>query len=186
MAMTILLKRGSQTDIDNLTLMKGETALAYSGDNKSVALYAGDGNGGIILVNPDVSSDITSVLAQANGYTDEQIAALVNGAPEAMNTLSELAEAMVSNEDVIDALNAAIGDKVDKVEGKELSSNDYTDAEKEKLDGVAVRANNYVHPSTHEASMITQDSTHRFVSDIEKASWDDKLDENSTVDGGTF
>ena len=29
----------------------------------------------------------------------------------------------------------------------------------------------YTHPSTHEASMITQDATHRFVSDAEKNAW---------------
>lgn len=36
--------------------------------------------------------------------------------------------------------------KVDKVEGKGLSSNDYTDEEKAKLAGIAENANNYVHP----------------------------------------
>lgn len=37
--------------------------------------------------------------------------------------------------------------KVDKVEGKELSSNDFTDAYKTKLDGIAVQANKYVLPT---------------------------------------
>lgn len=37
--------------------------------------------------------------------------------------------------------------KVDKVEGKELSSNDFTDAYKTKLDGIATRANKYVLPT---------------------------------------
>lgn len=186
MAMTILLKRGAQADLSNLTLQEGETALAYNSDKTGVALYAGDGKGGIILVNPDISGDITGALSQAKGYTDEKIDSLVNGAPEAMDTLAELAEAIASNKEVMDALNAAIGNKVSKVDGKDLSSNDYTDAEKEKLDGIAVRANNYTHPTSHPASIITQDATHRFVSDDEKISWDDKLDENSTIDGGTF
>lgn len=34
--------------------------------------------------------------------------------------------------------------------------------------------------------MITQDSTHRFVSDAEKTAWNSKLDSTSTIDGGTF
>ena len=63
--------------------------------------------------------------------------------------------------------------KVDKVDGKQLSANDYTTAEKNKLSGIAEKANNYVHPSTHPATMIQQDSTHRFVSDDEKTSWND-------------
>lgn len=37
--------------------------------------------------------------------------------------------------------------KVDKVEGKELSSNDFTDAYKTKLDGIAAQVNKYVLPT---------------------------------------
>lgn len=45
-------------------------------------------------------------------------------------------------------VDKAIADKVDKVEGKQLSTEDYTTAEKTKLQGVAANANNYVHPTT--------------------------------------
>lgn len=45
---------------------------------------------------------------------------------------------------------------------------------KKKLDGIATGANNYVHPSNHPATMITQDATHRFVSDTEKSTWNAK------------
>ena len=45
---------------------------------------------------------------------------------------------------------------------------------KKKLDGIATGANNYVHPSSHSATMITQDATHRFVSDTEKSTWNAK------------
>ena len=45
---------------------------------------------------------------------------------------------------------------------------------KKKLDGIAMGANNYVHPSSHPASMIAQDATHRFVSDTEKNTWNGK------------
>ena len=57
----VLIKRGQQADISNLTLVEGELALAYNADKTSIALYAGDGNGGKVLVNPDVSEDITGV-----------------------------------------------------------------------------------------------------------------------------
>ena len=43
---------------------------------------------------------------------------------------------------------AKIANKVDKVEGKQLSTEDYTTAEKTKPQGVAANANNYVHPTT--------------------------------------
>lgn len=43
-----------------------------------------------------------------------------------------------------------------------------------KLEGIEVNANNYVHPVSHPASMIDQDSTHRMVSDVKIAEWDAK------------
>ena len=53
------------------------------------------------------------------------------------------------------AIYTALVGKVDAESGKGLSTNDYTSAEKQKLAGIAAGANNYVHPSTHPASMIT-------------------------------
>ena len=61
-----------------------------------------------------------------------------------------------------------LNNKVDKVSGKELSTNDYTTAEKNKLADIDDGANAYVHPNTHEATMITQDATHRFLTDTER------------------
>lgn len=46
-------------------------------------------------------------------------------------------------------------------------------SDKSKLDGVANNANNYTHPSTHPATMIVEDTTHRFTTDTEKSSWND-------------
>jgi len=42
----------------------------------------------------------------------------------------------------------AIKNKVDKVDGKGLSTNDYTTAEKTKLAGIVDGANKYVHPTS--------------------------------------
>jgi|GEM_PF-1634813 len=50
-----------------------------------------------------------------------------------------------------------------------------TAAQASKLDGVGDNANNYTHPASHPASMITPDSTHRFVTDTEKSTWNGKL-----------
>ena len=57
--------------------------------------------------------------------------------------------------------------------------------DKYKLDGVAAGANNYSHPASHVATMITQSATHRFVSDIEKNTWNGKADIKSPVFTGT-
>jgi len=73
-------------------------------------------------------------------------------------------------------LTNGLATKVDKVIGKVLSSNDYTDTEKTKLFGIDVGANNYSHPSTHPASIIDESITRRFVSDAEKTTWNNKSD----------
>lgn len=91
---------------------------------------------------------------------------------------TKITEASLGGE--IDLSNYATKDdlnsKVDKIEGKGLSANDYTDEEKNKLNGIEEGANNYIHPTRHEASMIIEDNTHRFVTDEEKSGWDNKSD----------
>ena len=67
-----------------------------------------------------------------------------------------------------------ISGKVDKVSGKSLISN----TEIERLANMEDYANNYTHPSTHNASIIKEDSTHRFITDLERINWNNKVDEN--------
>lgn len=62
------------------------------------------------------------------------------------------------------------------MEGKGLSTEDYTTAEKSKLARIAENANNYLHPENHPASIITQDADNRFVTDAEKTSWNNKAE----------
>ncbi|MGL5328323.1 MAG: hypothetical protein ACRDD7_03570, partial [Peptostreptococcaceae bacterium] len=69
--------------------------------------------------------------------------------------------------DEINLMDVEIKNKVNKVVGKELSTNDYTTLEKQKLSGIADNANNYTHPATHDASMIVENTNKRFVSDAE-------------------
>lgn len=59
---------------------------------------------------------IDAAMAQANAYTLQKIADLINGAPESMDTLKEVADAIAANEGVMDALNAAIGTKAAQAE----------------------------------------------------------------------
>lgn len=223
---TILLKRGLITNINNVTLQEGELALAYNTDKTKIALYAGDGNGGKVLVNPDVivptkvsdlandsnfqtGDDVATAIVSAIAATGHASFKKVDSVPTAdtavdnvlylvMNSATNHYDiyAKVGNEIVLlddttvdlsgYATKTELDGKVDKVDGKGLSSNDYTTADKDKLAGIAANANNYTHPSSHAASMITQDSTHRFVTDAEKSTWDSKLDTSSTIDGGTF
>lgn len=52
-------------------------------------------------------------------------------------------------------------------------------ADKKKLDGIATGANAYTHPSSHPASIIAQDATHRFVTDSEKTAWNKAVSSTS-------
>ena len=103
---------------------------------------------------------------------------------------------------LINAIRTSINNKVDKVSGKQLSSNDYTTTEKNKLSGIEAGAEknvvtsvngqtgsitldlgtDYTHPTTHPASMIVEDATHRFVTDTEKTTWNNK---QNTLTAGT-
>jgi hypothetical protein len=49
-----------------------------------------------------------TVLASANQYTDDAITSLINGAPQALDTLNELASALGDNEDAVAALVSSI------------------------------------------------------------------------------
>ena len=91
-------------------------------------------------VGADASGSANTALTNAQSYTDTAIANLINGAPTTLDTLGEIAAAMSEYPEVVDALEQAIGNKVDKVSGKGLSTNDYTTTEKNKLSGIAANA----------------------------------------------
>ena len=57
---------------------------------------------------------LTENATAANSYTDAKVAALVDSAPETLDTLKEIADAIQENESTVDAINAAIANKADK------------------------------------------------------------------------
>ena len=184
---TILLKRGLASALEGLEIAEGEVVIAYDTEDKNSAkIYVGGAGGTKILVTADVAAAIEQAKTYTDTTVDEKIKALIDNAPQELDTLKELADELQKNEGLMETLQAAIGNKVDKEDGKQLSDENYTSAEKTKLSGIADGANNYVHPAKHEATIITEDTTHRFVTDAEKTKWDAKYDANSTIDGGTF
>lgn len=131
-----------------------------------------------------VDQQDTAKLSEAKSYAEKLVSDLINGAPESLDTLKELADAVTNNTELMGVLNEAIGNKVSKETGKSLSTNDYTTAEKNKLVGIAANANNYAHPVNHPATIITLDATHRFVTDTEKTTWNNKVDAAFVEDNG--
>ena len=69
-------------------------------------------------------------------YTDTKIANLINGAPETMDTLKEVSDAIASNRTVEEALNKAIGTKASQTDFNAHTSNmkvHITNTERENL-----------------------------------------------------
>ncbi len=73
---------------------------------------------------------------QTEAQVKALIDALVNSSPETLDTLKELADALGNNPNFATTMANQLGQKVDKIEGKQLSTEDYTTEEKEKLAGL--------------------------------------------------
>lgn len=104
---------------------------------------------------PPENTNNTQIATTA--FVKTLISNLINGAPETLDTLKEIADALGENDDAVQALNVAIGNKVDKVAGKGLSANDFTTAEKNKLSGIAADAEANVQ-SDWNVSDVTSDA----------------------------
>lgn len=144
----------------------------------------------IIEIYPKVlyndNTTVSSLNKEIEKYTDSKIAELVDSAPETLDTLNELANALGNDPNFATTITNKLGNKVDKVTGKQLSTEDYTTWEKKKLAGIEENATNYIHPSTHPASMIEEDENHRFSTDSEKESWNNKLDSTNELSVDTL
>ena len=67
---------------------------------------------------------IDGAYANSNKYTDQKIADLINGAPETMDTLKEVADAIEKNKSVVEALDKSIGTKANQNELDTHTGND--------------------------------------------------------------
>ena len=88
-----------------------------------------------------------------NGLISDAIDDLINGAPATYDTLKEIADWIATHQSEYEALIAGLATKVDKVTGKDLSTNDFTDAYKTKLDGIEANANAYVLPQASASTL---------------------------------
>lgn len=110
-------------------------------NNRSNAL-AIDWNGLIYINNSETGASFTDFYTklQTDTRITEKVVEIVADAPEDFDTLKEISDWISGHEDSAAAMNSAIqanttaiAGKVDKVSGKDLSTNDYTTAEKTKL-----------------------------------------------------
>lgn len=76
----------------------------------------------------DAKADVNAALATAKAYTEAQIAALVNNAPIALDTLNELAQKLAGDESALNALIAQMEGKASKAEVSALAAQTKQDA----------------------------------------------------------
>ena len=102
--------------------------------------------------NTTLAAKLSEIIENINdiGDVDAKISTaidnLIGGAPETYNTLKEIADYIATHQDEYSALIQTIAGKVDKVEGKGLSTEDFTSELKAKLDAIAEGANKYELP----------------------------------------
>lgn len=129
----IQMKQKNGTGWDSL-FPKTKANLVYLNSGKTVevaiteilTLIGAGGNGGVSLI--DVQNEIKKV---------------VGSAPAALDTLQELSTALNNDSSFSTTITNALTNKVDKITGKGLSTEDFTTALKIKLDGLV----NYSHPT---------------------------------------
>jgi hypothetical protein len=78
-----------------------------------------------------------SAESSANSHTDTAIANLIASSPATLDTLNELAAALGDDPNFATTITNALANKVDKVAGKGLSANDFTDTLLNKLNVIA-------------------------------------------------
>lgn len=82
----------------------------------------------------ELLSSLASKVTMAE--VDAEIEKVIGSAPEALDTLQELAAALGSDPNFATTVTTAIGNKVDKISGKQLSTRDFTAALQRKLNGL--------------------------------------------------
>ncbi len=100
----------SKTDANSTFLTEKQVNnIVYGSETKPT------GNVEVVTTNNLTTTLATySTTTEMNSAIDTKIAALVDGAPETLNTLNELAEALKTEQDAVDAIEAGIANKADK------------------------------------------------------------------------
>ena len=101
---TFIVKNGSK-GADGIIGKDGKSAYEYAKEN---------GYTGTEEEFAEVLASTDTILSEAKSYTDTSVAELVGTAPETLDTLEEVAKAIKENEDVVTALNSAIGSKANQ------------------------------------------------------------------------
>lgn len=148
-------------------------------------------------------SDRLNALADSDDTTLDQMSEIVTYIKNNKSLIDNVTTTKVNVADIIDNLTTNVSNKPlsaaqgvvlkQLIDDKASSNHNHNTAttltngfmsssDKSKLDTVAENANAYTHPNTHPASMIEEDESHRFVSDTEKAAWNNKSNSDHNHD----
>ena len=135
----------------------------------------------------DAKAEVTPVTTEANGLMTKEDKTKLDGIATGANnyTHPENHPATMITEDtdhkfVTDTEKATWNGKADATLATTEANGLMSSTDKTKLDAIETGANKYVHPANHPATMITEDETHRFTTDEEKATWNGKADVTPT------
>lgn len=125
-----------------------------STDNLELSQWIGADN----LRRDDLNSDLKKI--------DDAVGAINEVAVNQGNQIEAIDTSILDINKNIDDVNIAVSERVLKVAGKDLSTENFTSEEKTKLLKVEAEANKYSHPATHTANMIVTTPTKRFIPDV--------------------
>ena len=124
--------------LDTIKVDNEFKALIAKSDGENVAVTYKGAEMTLSAALTQIATSVSNIPTGEN--VDAKISAaideLIGGAPETYDALKEIAEYILNNQDVMSTLNNAIGNKVDKEDGKGLSAEDFTAALKAKLDAL--------------------------------------------------
>ncbi len=146
-----------------------DVIVEFGTTNPTISLNAGTGAGQLLKLdsNGKISSDLVSdfsTYTHPNHFGD--VASIADGA-------TTIVENTVTNIKLADMETSTIKGRMTSGKG---DPEDLSPEQIRTMLNVAAGANNYVHPSAHPASMITQDINNRFVTDTQIGLWNSKAE----------
>lgn len=178
--------------------------LAVIGDDESAETVLVESvDGGAYTIKrafEGTAKDWTKGTTVARNFTNYDYQAVIDnitelGGRKIPSKLSELTDDS-THRLVTDAQRNAWDNKVDKVSGKGLSTNDYTDEDKamvnvnlpREIQSVADHLGGAINTKADKTeiktklSEMTDDSTHRLITDAQRKAWDNKIDKSQITD----
>ena len=156
--------------------------------NTAISVLNGTGAGSVSKAVSDAKTELigkasdkedADTIKGAKAYADKKVADLVGTAPEALDTIQELAAALDDNADIVDTLETAIGKKADttavnaidtRVQALEAIDHDHSN--KSVLDDItAQKVNNWDDAHTKKHTHANIDELNK-IADGDKAKWD--------------